>query len=139
KLAEEQSKNLNKLKEMQSSNGGFTWFKGGPDDRFITQYIVSGIGHLKKLAVLDEDKYGSLKPILDKAIGYLDNRIREDYDKLIKNKANLKNNQLTAYATQYLYMRSFFSDYKIASKNKHAYDYYFDQTNKFWLDQGKYL
>jgi len=27
--------------------GGFVWFKGGPDDRYITQYILSGIGHLK--------------------------------------------------------------------------------------------
>ena len=22
-------------------------FKGGPDDRYITQYIITGIGHLK--------------------------------------------------------------------------------------------
>ena len=40
---------LNKLQLMQSEAGGFPWFKGGRDDRYITQYIVSGIGRLKKL------------------------------------------------------------------------------------------
>ncbi|RYF89595.1 MAG: alpha-2-macroglobulin, partial [Chitinophagaceae bacterium] len=38
-MANEKVAALNKLKEMQSSNGGFTWFKGGPDDRYMTQYI----------------------------------------------------------------------------------------------------
>ncbi len=38
-----------KLQDMQIDNGGFVWFKGGPDDRYITQYILTGIGHLKKL------------------------------------------------------------------------------------------
>ena len=37
------SKQLNssyeKLKQMQSSNGGFVWFKGGPDDRYMTNTL----------------------------------------------------------------------------------------------------
>ena len=49
RMSQEQNKTFNKLKEMQSSNGGFVWFKGGPDDRYMTQYIVTGIGHLKKI------------------------------------------------------------------------------------------
>ncbi|MFL5810565.1 MAG: alpha-2-macroglobulin family protein, partial [Flavisolibacter sp.] len=50
-MANELSANLDKLHQAQSPNGGFVWFKGGPDDRYITQYIISGIGHLKKLGV----------------------------------------------------------------------------------------
>ena len=50
KMSEQQFNSAyDKLKQMQSSNGGFVWFTGGPDDRYITQYIVTGIGHLKKL------------------------------------------------------------------------------------------
>ena len=52
KMSSETTKALDKLKEMQSSNGGFVWFKGGPDDRYITQYIITGIGHLQKLNAL---------------------------------------------------------------------------------------
>ena len=43
---------IQKLSDMQSPNGGFVWFKGGPDNRYMTQYIVTGIGHLKKLNAL---------------------------------------------------------------------------------------
>ncbi len=43
---------ISKLQEYAKfSNGGFVWFKGGPDDRYMTQYILTGIGHLKKLKV----------------------------------------------------------------------------------------
>ena len=37
---------IDKLGGMQSPDGGFPWFKGGMDDRYITQYILAGIGHL---------------------------------------------------------------------------------------------
>ena len=32
---------IEKLKQMQHNSGGFPWFKGGDDDRYITQYIVT--------------------------------------------------------------------------------------------------
>ena len=40
---------LDKLQGMQSDGGGFPWFKGGRDDQYITQYIIAGIGRLRKL------------------------------------------------------------------------------------------
>jgi uncharacterized protein YfaS (alpha-2-macroglobulin family) len=36
---------LLKLNEAQLSNGGFAWFKGGADNRYITQLIATGIGN----------------------------------------------------------------------------------------------
>ena len=54
KMSSESDKAISKLKEMQSPNGGFVWFKGGPDDRYMTQYIITGIGHLRKLNALPE-------------------------------------------------------------------------------------
>ncbi len=56
---------LNKLTEMQSSNGGFVWFKGGPDDRYITQYIITGIGHLKKLNALASNQQDEHKKYIE--------------------------------------------------------------------------
>ena len=46
KLGSELDKNLDRLMQLQSQNGGFVWFQRGPDDRYITQYILTGIGHL---------------------------------------------------------------------------------------------
>ena len=139
RMSKEKNSTYEKLKEMQSSNGGFTWFKGGPDDRYITQYIITGIGHLRKLKALNEDDYAKLKQIVDKAVPYLDARLKDEYDDLIKYKTNLKGNNLSQSAIQYLYMRSFFPEYKISSNVQKAYNYYRGQAQKFWLANSKYM
>ena len=139
RLAKEKDNTLAKLKEMQSSNGGFTWFKGGPDDRYITQYIITGIGHLRKLNALSAGDYSKLKPIVDKALPYLDARLKDEYDYLIKYKAVLKNNNLSNSAIQYLYMRSFFSETAVTSNAKTAYNYYRGQAQQYWLSNSKYM
>ncbi|GAB2826927.1 alpha-2-macroglobulin family protein [Ferruginibacter profundus] len=138
KMSSEMDKAFNKLKVMQSSNGGFVWFKGGPDDRYITQYIITGIGHLRKLNALSGDNYQKVKAIVDKGIVYLDKKIKEDYDNLIRYKAKLSSNNLSDIQVQYLYMRSFFSEYKIADASITAYNYYRGQAQKYWLSNGKY-
>jgi len=139
RLSAEKNKILAKLKEMQSSNGGFTWFKGGRDDRYITQYILTGIGHLRKLKAVQGSDYENLKPIVDKALSYLDARLKDEYDNLIKYKAKLSENHLSYTAIQYLYMRSFFTETNITSSAKTAVDYYKAQAQKYWLSQSKYM
>ncbi len=139
RLAAEKNKTLAKLKDMQISNGGFAWFKGGRDDRYITQYITTGIGHLRKLKAVQGNDYAELKPIIDKALPYLDARLKEDYDNLIKYKAKLTDNNLSSTAIQYLYMRSFFNETPIAASAKIAVDYYASQATKYWLSQSKYM
>lgn len=139
RMSKEQQNAFNKLKEMQSSNGGFVWFKGGADDRYMTQYIATGIGHLRKLNALTGDHYQNIKTIIDKAIPYLDKKIKEDYDNLIRYKVKLNQNNLSSFQIQYLYMRSFFSEYKIAAASKTAYDYYTGQAKKYWLSNSKYM
>ncbi len=139
KMSKEQEKAFTKLKEMQSSNGGFTWFKGGPDDRYITQYIVTGIGHLRKLNALSGDNYNTFKSIIDKAVPYLDMMLKKDYDDLIRYKAKLANNNTGFTQIQCLYMRSFFKEYGIAKASQTAVDYYTGQIKKYWLQNSKYM
>ncbi|MEO8770331.1 MAG: alpha-2-macroglobulin family protein, partial [Ferruginibacter sp.] len=139
RLAKEKDKTLVKLQEMQSSNGGFTWFKGGPDDRYITQYIITGIGHLRKLNALSNDDYSKLKPIIENALPYLDGKLKEEYDDLKKYKTKLNQNNLSNTAIQYLYMRSFFTEFKINSTAIAAYNYYHDQSKQYWLSNSKYM
>jgi uncharacterized protein YfaS (alpha-2-macroglobulin family) len=138
RLAKEKSSTLQKLKEMQLENGGFAWFKGGRDDRYMTQYIITGIGHLKQLKALEGDDYSSLKPIVDKALPYLDARLKDEYDNLIKYKADLKKDNLSSIAIQYLYMRSFFPDQKVSTNAATAVSYFKGQEKKFWLTNSKY-
>jgi uncharacterized protein YfaS (alpha-2-macroglobulin family) len=139
RLGTEKDKTLATLKEMQSSNGGFVWFKGGKDDRYITQYILTGIGHLRKLNAVNTKDYEALKPIVEKALPYLDARLKDEYNDLIKYKAKLSDNNLSYTAIQYLYMRSFFAETNIAASSITAVDYYKGQAEKYWLSQTKYM
>lgn len=126
-----------RLKQLQSSNGGFVWFKGGPDNRYVTQYIASGIGHLKKLGALTGLKQ-SWNTIAKSAVDYLDERITDDYNELIKSKTDLKKNNLSYMAVQYLYMRSFYSDIEIPAKSATAIKYFTAQAKQYWLQQSVY-
>ena len=130
---------ISKLQNMQLDNGGFVWFKGGPDDRYITQYILTGIGHLKKLNAIPKSSVDKIDAIVKTAIAYLDNKMKEDYDYLIKHKANLASNNLGYTQIQYLYMRSFFKEYDVPGNIFPAVNYYRKQSQQFWLQQNKYM
>ncbi|MEP7277288.1 MAG: alpha-2-macroglobulin family protein [Bacteroidota bacterium] len=138
RMGRELSASLEKLKQLQAGNGGFTWFKGGPDDRYMTQYILSGIGHLKKLGALNTAQTKEWTPVITSALGYLDQRTREDYDYLVKHHINLAGNNLTYTNLQYLYMRSFFMDYGIPGGVFTAVNYYRKQSQQYWLQQNRY-
>ncbi len=139
RMTRELSSNFDKLKALQSSNGGFVWFKDGPDDRYITQYILTGIGHLKKIGAIAKGQEEKLDGIIKEAVPYLDKKIKEDYDYLIKHKANLKLQQINYIQIQYLYMRSFFPEIQVSKSAKAAYDYYFRQAGQFWTKQTRYM
>ncbi len=127
---------ISKLKELQLPNGAFPWFKGGIDDRYITQSILTGFGRLKHLNALPVT--GEMQSMISAAIQYLDKKIKQDYDNLKKAKVKLSQNNLSQTAVQYLYMRSFF-DVKIPSETKTAFDYYTQQSQKYWLSQNKMM
>jgi len=135
RMSSEMNSSYEKLKQMQSSNGGFVWFKGGPDNPYITQYIVTGIGHLKKLGV-DIKK---LEPILTLAIPYLDLQMKKEYDELKKKKTDLTKYSPGHYDIQYLYMRSFFPDQKIPAISQTAYNYLRNRIQQTWTKQSKYM
>ena len=129
-----------KLRQMQLENGGFVWFKGGQDDRYITQYIVTGIGHLRKLKALTDDSQESkLRQLLATAIPYLDRKIKEDYDALVKNKTDLKKHMPWYTSIHYLYLRSFFPEYKIPAASQTAYNYFRQRAQATWTQQNKYM
>lgn len=121
---------VQQLTDLQTPNGGFSWFKGGPDDRYITQYIISGIGHLQQLGAVPKD-LSALSRIVDKALPYLDARIKEDYDR--RDKQQPSGAALNYTAVQYVYMRSFFPNRKLATALQPALAYYVKNIKSNWL------
>lgn len=140
KMSNEFNQAIQQLKKRQASNGGWPWFAGMPDDRYITQYIVTGMGHLDHLQVKAIQDNVEVKQMLERAVHYLDDRITEDYEWLLKHsKSQMNANQLSAVQIQYLYARSYFKDIPLENKDKTAFDYYLKQAEKYWLSNSRYL
>jgi uncharacterized protein YfaS (alpha-2-macroglobulin family) len=72
-----------------------------------------------------------------KAITYLDRKIIEDYDHIVKY-GNLNLDNLGYIEMHYLYTRSFFLDVTMSKEVKTAVDYFKGQAEKYWLSKGKY-
>ncbi|RLD49628.1 MAG: hypothetical protein DRI94_10780, partial [Bacteroidetes bacterium] len=141
KMGNELATALRKIQKAQKSNGAWPWFDGMPESRYITQHIVTGMGHLDKLGVKSVREDATTFNMLRKAIAYLDIRIKEDYDRLKKyySDEEMKKNHLSHTAVQYLYGRSYFKDIPVPKRSQKAYDYYFGQSKKYWLSQSKYM
>ena len=141
RMGNELGRALRKIQKAQSSNGGWPWFPGMRESRYITQHVVTGMGHLDRLGVktVREDK--KTWNMLKNAIAYLDIRIKEDYDWLLEHstKKEMKLNHLSQIAIQYLYGRSYFKDLPIPKRSQEAFDYYKGQAEKYWLSQSKYM
>lgn len=68
---------LEKLKQMQSADGGWGWF-GGESNLYITQHIVSGFGQLKQLGV-DFDE-----TMAKEALAFLEKKYTEQFTQIKK-------------------------------------------------------
>ncbi|GAB3026989.1 alpha-2-macroglobulin family protein [Niabella terrae] len=139
RMSRELDKAYDKLKELQSPNGGFVWFKGGPDDQYMTQYIVTGIGHLQQLKAIPAAQKTKLHALVQAALPYLDQRINENYARLIRKKTDLKKYRPDYYVIQYLYMRSFFPDLPIPAAATKAVAYFKERAAATWVEQNKYM
>ncbi|MCF6280097.1 MAG: carboxypeptidase-like regulatory domain-containing protein [Flavobacteriaceae bacterium] len=154
KMKNELDSSLRKLEQMQFSNGGFPWFKGADyPNRFITQHIASGFGHLNKLGVSSDKK---IAKTIHKAVQFLDEEILDDYKKLLKRAKKIRKeaktkskgikaereylakNNVGHFQLQYLYMRSFYPKLKIDAKLQTATDYYRNQSATYWKEFNLY-
>lgn len=157
KMRNEETKAIRKLEQLQMSSGGFPWFKGSRyPNRYITQYIVAGFGHLDKLGVTSEENQQAAKTMIQKAVSYLDAELAKDYKELLKQAriiqerendkakgkklaaAFLAQNHTSARTIYQLYARNFYKDIKIPSSAQEAMKYYTDQAYQYWTDYPLY-
>ncbi|GAA0188940.1 hypothetical protein GCM10009122_48330 [Fulvivirga kasyanovii] len=137
KVAEESKDNYQKLAQMQLSNGGFPWFSGNPyPNRYITQHIIAGLGHLSKIdankALPDNDD------LQEKGVSYMDSELINDYRRLLadsekREKGYLEKNNISNIQVHYLYTRSFY-EYDRSEALEPAYQYYLEQSAKYWTN-----
>jgi uncharacterized protein YfaS (alpha-2-macroglobulin family) len=137
KMQSEQELALNKLMQNLKPNGSWPWFNGGPSNRYVTQHIITGLGHLKHMHVASTTN-SKQSELIDKAIGYLDSEFVKEYEELKKHVSNINDDHLSVTQIHYLYMRSFFMDIKTSKKVDEVTVYYLNQARKYWKNQGLY-
>ena len=130
-------KNLARLQKLQTPGGGFTWFEGMPESRFISQTIIGGLAHLEHLGVQISGGDPQLKQMLGKGVQYMDEAFRKNYEEMkSRNTAQMKDNNLSALEIQYLYARSYFlQGYPMPVILKEPLSYYLSQAAQYWTKE----
>ncbi len=139
KMTNELASAKRKLENNQMSNGAWAWFEDGKPNRYITQHIITGFGHLKQLNVASTP-LSNQEEMIKKAIQYLDAEFLQEYKDLKKYnaKVDLSKDHLSYTQLHYLYMRSFFPDIEKSKEVKTITDYYQTQIQKYWLPRPLY-
>ncbi len=137
KMNNELQSAINKLKANQMGSGAWSWFRGGYENRFITQHIITGFGHLSKLGVTSSAVEMSM---IKKAINYLDAQFVKEYKDIRKYNANvdLSKDHLSYSQLHYLYMRSFYPELKTSKQVQDIINYYQTQIKTYWLSRSLY-
>jgi hypothetical protein len=129
-LKENNAETYKKLEEKMLPSGGFPWFNGGTENRFISQYILSGIGRLNALFPEDSLKY---KSIVSKGIPNLDRQFVSHYSK------KEKIVRPSTLNLNYLYTRSFYlKNYTIPTKVNALIQLQLKQCKEDWLTYSLY-
>lgn len=144
RMSDELGRAVDKLVERQLPSGGFSWFAGGPDDPYMTQYLVEGIGHLDRLGVPVLQEHPALAQLLEKAVRYTDDRMVERYNDI--QPQDLDKDQLGHLAIHWLYARSFFLEgakgvqqiIPLSAEAQKVHTYYLGQAAQWWNKRAPY-
>ena len=128
---------IQKLKELQNPEGGWSWYKGMYSNRSITQYVLYGFYQLIKLGAV---QYPSeVKEMQMTALKYLDTKIKEDFANLKKNNKDWqKLSNISTTQLEYMYVRSAYRDIPIDQQAREAERFYTSVVEKNWTSLNLY-
>jgi len=126
RLSQQADQIIQKLSDMQLPDGSFSWFKGGYGDRYMTNYVITGLGKLKRIGALTPDIAIRLKPMIEKAVAFMDEETNKEYQYWKKSKLDTTRTLISGSHIQYLYMRSFYRDIALP-KYAEAYNFFYNR------------
>ena len=125
-----------KLLKLQMTSGGFAWFEGLPENRYLTQYILLNNARLN--ALLKQDAQPVDKALL-KAISFIDNELAYDFDKLKRANPSYKDGMnIGDMQWFYLHVRSEYPQVPIPDFAQEAVAYYTTQAQTYWQEASLY-
>ncbi|RME95227.1 MAG: alpha-2-macroglobulin, partial [Bacteroidetes bacterium] len=128
RLAEQQN-DWQTLLQRQRPDGSFSWFPGGPDNLYMTQYVVEQFTRLQQLTANEQQDDAFVRS----ALRYLDEQMAKRYRDLAKND-NLEGDHFDPTIAQYLYVRTSYPTNPLAQEPQ-IYQYWLAQAGKYWPQQ----
>lgn len=130
-------KAINQLKDLQREDGGWSWYKGLQSSRSITQYVLYGFTQLINLGAVEYPS--DVKEMQIKALKFIDNKIKDDYNRLQKlDKDWKKTSSIGTNQLEYLYVRSAYRDIPISQDSREAEKFYTSVVEKNWTKLDLY-
>jgi len=124
---------IDKVISLQQPSGAFTWFKGMPESRYITQEILLNWARLAKMT--KSDMLTTYRLPLTAALHYLDLEIARDFANLKKNNKNYeKEMSVDNMQLFYLHLRSEYPTIPIDQSAQEAVKFYTAQSEKYWTN-----
>jgi hypothetical protein len=139
RLKNECKAELNNLESLQSATGGFSWYKGEPEDRFLTQYILIRLGRLKKMGSIDPDYIVRLNRLAAKSIDWADQKIKEDLISELKKNAHPGQIPLSPIQIQWLFAHSYFPEIVQSAQVSNVSAYISNKAEAAWPALNKML
>lgn len=128
---------LQKLKELQTGDGPWTWYKGMYPSRSITQYLLYGFAELQRVAQVEYPE--DVKVMQMNGLRYVDKQIVEDFNNLKKYNRNWKEiKSITTSQLEYLYLRAMYRDIPISHEAREAERFYTEVVCNNWTGISLY-
>lgn len=128
---------LDKLQSLQTSKGGWSWFKDFYPSRSITHYILYGFHQLIQLKA--NNRTDEIRRMEAKAIHYIDAEALKVFESLKKYDKNWqKMDNLSTSELEYLYVREMYPQYTLPNKNKEMTNFYSSIIEKNWTKFNLY-
>lgn len=128
---------LGRLQELQTNQGGWSWFKGFSPGVGITQYILYGFSQLRELNAAEFT--GETLAMQSRAIGFIDAEAARRFNELKRLNKDWKNIKSISLADlEYLYVRSAYAQYPMDKEIKEMTAFYRSVAEKHWTSYGLY-
>ncbi|MDR3338521.1 MAG: hypothetical protein LBT25_00250 [Candidatus Symbiothrix sp.] len=126
------SQAIEKLRLLQTEEGGWTWFKGMEANVYISQWMLYGIGELGNSKGLED-----IKELKEKGIRFIDSRFKRNFDNFKERYPNWKESKdISTYELEYLLVRSLYKEIPLG-ETKEAAEFYTALAEKYWANNTR--
>lgn len=123
---------LDKLRELQNPDGGWSWFKGMPSSQSITQWILYGMAHLVELQAISYPQ--DVREMQMSALAFIDRRFADNFLVFKEQMPQWKSTkQVSTPIFEYLFVRSYYQDIPLGEARE-ARQFYHQLAQQYWAE-----